>query len=170
MGLLVSSLILQHKHWWSVFSRLILTFEAEIVGFFSFFIPNMILGMSCDVHYRQLFAPIVVLRERYVSNVIIHYTACSSRRIIIFLNILQGLKLKAQQIPKRIKLFCQQLFLKMVISSFGIHRQLPDPLCSVVCSNQPRKDQWRSYRTLCSLCGSDKQTKWLYFLKTQRLK
>ena len=130
----------------------------------------MILGMSCDVHYRQLFAPIVVLRERYVSNVIIHYTACSSRRIIIFLNILQGLKLKAQQIPKRIKLFCQQLFLKMVISSFGIHRQLPDPLCSVVCSNQPRKDQWRSYRTFCNLCGSGKQTKWLYFLKTQRLK
>ena len=130
--------------------------------------------MSCDEHYKQLFAPIVVVvRERNVSNVIIHYTAYSNRRIIIFKYFI-GLRIEAFSstclIPKRIKLFGQQLFLQMVISSFGIHRQLPHPVCSVVCSSQPRKDQWRSCRTFCNLCGSGKQTKWLYFLKTKRLK
>lgn len=52
--------------------------------FFRFFIFNVILGMSCDVHFMELFAPIVVVRERNVFNVIIYYTACSIRRIIIF--------------------------------------------------------------------------------------
>ena len=95
----------------------------------------------------------------------------------LFFKYFKGLRIKALsssgQIPKRVKLFLQHLFLQMVISSFGIHRQLPDPVCSVVCSNQPRKDQWRSCRTLCNLCGSGKnkqQTKRLYFLKTQCLK
>ena len=78
----------------------------------------------------------------------------------LFFKYFKGLRIKALsssgQIPKRVKLFLQHLFLQMVISSFGIHRQLPDPVCSVVCSNQPRKDQWRSCRTLCNLCGSGK--------------
>lgn len=40
--------------------------------FFRFFIFNVILGMSCDEHFMELFAPIVVVRERNVFNVIIY--------------------------------------------------------------------------------------------------
>ena len=78
--------------------------------FFRFFIFNVILGMSCDEHFMELFAPIVVVRERNVFNVIIYYTACSIRRIKYF----TGLRIKALsssgQIPKRVKLFLQHLF------------------------------------------------------------
>ena len=66
--------------------------------------------MSCDEHFMELFAPIVVVRERNVFNVIIYYTACSIRRIKYFI----GFRIKALsssgQIPKRVKLFLQHLF------------------------------------------------------------